>query len=519
MTITLNDTPNTSVSSSGAGPFEFKSTEKSLAEGPSFGQLMTDLWQSPTATVSEKTNPQAHALESVGQAFADVTAMVPSPLPGPETTALTAISLGPHLSVITAQSPAPDAQSLESFARSQGLDDKAVNWLFGTPAKTNTTASIPAENSPNASTPAAPIASAGLSGSEIQVSMLGPRFTVGSLAAPTDTAALSNLPQAADTPALPNLPQAADIGDPVLTSASPSSFSTDQDLTLALALTGGLATGRMAEVTSRATGLNTAMGASGLSEDGIPLNLFRMPPPAAVWVQRTGLSPQAPNPTPSKPGPEVSVTELDLGADWAAELFAATPVAEGSAPNGASTTGTQGTAYANFAARWDALAATSNDPSQATVAASPENTSRAETIQNLADKMGHAIGQRILSEMEKGQWHLKLQLRPATLGHIEVEMRLRSGEFDAVFTAPHQLTRDLLQDGMSRLKETLSQMGMDVASIHVQDGQSGQRGGESTPGGTLAGKAKEEPESKETQTDPSLAQQVKKPSDGLDILV
>jgi flagellar hook-length control protein FliK len=215
----------------------------------------------------------------------------------------------------------------------------------------------------------------------------------------------------------------------------------------------------------------------------------------------------------------VSVSELDLGADWAADLLAASPAAEGAAPNGASTTGTQGTAYANFAARWDALASTSNDPSPATAATTPENTSRAETIQNLAEKMGHAIGQRILSEMEKGQWHLKLQLRPATLGHIEVEMRLRSGEFDAVFTAPHHLTRDLLQDGMSRLKETLSQMGMDVASIHVQDGQSGQRGGESTPGGSLAGQAKEASESKETQTDPSLAQQVKKPSDGLDILV
>lgn len=480
MTITLNDTLSTPASSSGASSFEFKSTEKPPTEGPSFGQLMTDLWQFPTAAVTEKTDTQTHTLEPLGQAFADGSAMVLTSLPGPETTALTAFSLGPHLSVITAQSPAPDAQSLESFARSQGLDDKAVHWLFGEKTNANSTTAL---------------------------NLGSPLHPVGGLIGPNNSATPSASLQTAET------------SDPVSTSVTPSLSSTDQDLTLALALTGGLALGRMAEVTSPATGLNTATGASGLSEDGIPLNLFRMPPPAAVWVQRAGLSSPPQNINPSKPGPEVSVSELDLGADWAAELFAAAPVAEGAAPNGASTTGTQGTAYANFAARWDALAATSNDPSQATVATTPENTSRAETIQNLADKMGHAIGQRILSEMEKGQWHLKLQLRPTTLGHIEVEMRLRSGEFDAVFTAPHQLTRDLLQDGMSRLKETLSQMGMDVASIHVQDGQSGQRGGESTPGGTLAGKAKEEPESKETQTDPTLAQQVKKPSDGLDILV
>jgi hypothetical protein len=480
MTITLNDTPGTSVSASGANAFEFKSTEKPPAEGPSFGQLMTDLWPSPTAAVSAKTGTLAHALDPVGQAFADGSALALSPLPGPETPALTAFSLGPHLSVITAQTPAPDAQSLESFARSQGLDEQAVHWLFG---------ASPSANSP------------------IALNLNKPVHQAVDLGAADSFAALS---------ALPGLP---DTQEPLLTSARPSSFSTDPDPALALMLTGAQAIGRMAEAASPAKGLNTPMGASGLSEDGIPLNLFRMPPPAAVWVQRNGLSPLQHNPSPSDPGPKVSVSELDLGADWAADLLAASPAAEGAAPNGASTTGTQGTAYANFAARWDALAKTSNDPSPATVATTPENTSRAETIQNLADKMGHAIGQRILSEMEKGQWHLKLQLRPATLGHIEVEMRLRSGEFDAVFTAPHHLTRDLLQDGMNRLKETLSQMGMDVASIHVQDGQSGQRGGESTPGGSLAGQAKEASESKETQTDPSLAQQVKKPSDGLDILV
>jgi len=87
----------------------------------------------------------------------------------------------------------------------------------------------------------------------------------------------------------------------------------------------------------------------------------------------------------------------------------------------------------------------------------------------------------MLTEMEKGQWHLKLQLRPATLGHIEVEMRMLSGQLDAVFNAPQALTRELLQEGMTRLKETLNQMGMDVASMLVKDGQTQQNGGKSTP--------------------------------------
>jgi molybdate transport repressor ModE-like protein len=42
--------------------------------------------------------------------------------------------------------------------------------------------------------------------------------------------------------------------------------------------------------------------------------------------------------------------------------------------------------------------------------------------------------------------------------------------------------RELLQEGMSKLKDTLSQMGMNVASMHVGDGQTQKRGGESTRG-------------------------------------
>jgi flagellar hook-length control protein FliK len=137
----------------------------------------------------------------------------------------------------------------------------------------------------------------------------------------------------------------------------------------------------------------------------------------------------------------------------------------------------------------------------------------------LADKMGQAVGQRILSEMERGQWHLKLSLRPATLGHIEVEMRLRSGEFDAVFTAPNAVTRDLLQDGLAKLRETLSQMGMDVANIHVGDGQTGQSGGDSTPGGLRGQPASQEAGAAETAPETTRAPSVKDPADGLDVLV
>ena len=129
------------------------------------------------------------------------------------------------------------------------------------------------------------------------------------------------------------------------------------------------------------------------------------------------------------------------------------------------------------------------------------------------------MGQRILSEIEKGQWHLKLSLRPATLGHIEVEMRMRSGELDAVFTAPQAMTRELLQDGMAKLKETLNQMGMDVASMQVGDGQTRQRGGESTPGQMSKSTNTGVNASESTTTSAVNAPRMKMGQDGWDVLV
>jgi flagellar hook-length control protein FliK len=226
--------------------------------------------------------------------------------------------------------------------------------------------------------------------------------------------------------------------------------------------------------------------------------------------------------------PKISVSELDLGTEWGPDLLNDLLALEGTTSQGISTTGTQGTqgtqgtTYANFAARWDVQAAQSTDVSHAGNSAPAElnNTSeRSESIQKLAEKMGQAVGQRILSEMERGQWHLKLQLRPATLGHIEVEMRMRSGEFDAVFIAPNTTTRDLLQEGMTKLRETLSQMGMDVASIQVGGGQTGQSGGEPTPGFSKGKPTQVKESGQETTTEKSRAPRVQDPHDGLDVLV
>ena len=120
----------------------------------------------------------------------------------------------------------------------------------------------------------------------------------------------------------------------------------------------------------------------------------------------------------------------------------------------------------------------------APTAAQAENATpadRAAQIQALAEKIGQALGQRIMGNIERGQWQVRLLLRPASLGEVEVDLRLRSGELDATLRAMNPLTRELLSEGLPRLREGLSQAGMDVAQLHVSTGDSSRNGGNPTP--------------------------------------
>lgn len=480
MTISLSD--NLSLASPGqnTGTLELKSESNTHHDGQSFGQFMSEMFQVQADGADATAQAPADLAQPQGQQIADPLAFVTAGTPL-ETLAwpLKATTLGPHLNVITPDTTAPDTQSLEAFARAQGLDEQAVSWLFGASAS-------------------------------------------GSMGSGSSLANI-NIPQSntiTNTPITPPLGIQIQAGVP--TDAMETSV-TGQAPGANTALQGAAVAGLQALwAMAEEPGKTTKPSPSNITtpEEALPIQMLRMPPPAAVWMQRGIMNSVLQDNVSAQKQALISTSELDLGADWGGDTLQQLLGTEGSASN-ASSTGTHGTAYANFASRWDAQAANRNDLANAHGPAQdlPDTQARSENIQNLADKMGQAVGQRILSEMEKGQWHLKLQLRPATLGHIEVEMRMRSGEFDAVFTAPNGTTRDLLQDGMGKLRETLAQMGMDVATIHVGNGQTGHSGGDSTPGSPRGKSASVEANATENAAETIRAPRVKDPSDGLDVLV
>jgi flagellar hook-length control protein FliK len=110
------------------------------------------------------------------------------------------------------------------------------------------------------------------------------------------------------------------------------------------------------------------------------------------------------------------------------------------------------------------------------------NQQRSEQYQQLADRLGEAVGQRLINQIKQGDWKLQLRMQPASLGQIDIELDMHKGGLDALFMSDTQSTRDLLAQGMNKLKDALTQTGMPVASVWVNGEQSRQSGGNPTPG-------------------------------------
>ena len=107
---------------------------------------------------------------------------------------------------------------------------------------------------------------------------------------------------------------------------------------------------------------------------------------------------------------------------------------------------------------------------------------RAAQYQQLADKLGQAVAQRLMGQIERGQWKMEMRMQPESLGHIHIELDMHAGGLNALFSADNNVTRELLAQGSAKLKDTLSQSGMEVASVWVNGDGSRKSGGNSTPG-------------------------------------
>ena len=529
----------------------FKEKGSSPASGPGFGQVFSSVVARDETASTPAEGPPLGSGADTGQDLAEK--MMDPAIAGiwlSGQSPLKAVTLGPGMNAITPSTVGPDMASLADFARAQGLDEHAVRWLFqgaqgGLQGKTGTAAGI-------AVTDTAVLPGMLLAG-QTTATTAGQISTGETLAAAGSANATAIQGLAASGQPSTLLAQGA--------SSAGADSATQEQPALPATASAALMLGAVAgldQATSRtplAAPSATETARSPEPTESLMLHLRMVSPP--LWMQRAnGAAPPPGAPTSQATGTDGLQADLDaLLADSDAtsptdihtvELDLTSLLRDLRTSSGPSTAVmlaalNQGRADADAALPADTQDAdlqiegsdamtrpmetpahriTTTEPLAARAPVTSANpAARAEQLQQQAEKMGQAIGQRMLSEIEKGHWEMKMMLRPATLGHIEVQMSMRGGELDASFHAPQAMTRELLQDGLSRLRETLTQAGMDVANIHVGDNSSQKRGGESTPGQAQASSATGSSEPQEQTQEPVTARPMSRRSDGWDVMV
>ena len=113
----------------------------------------------------------------------------------------------------------------------------------------------------------------------------------------------------------------------------------------------------------------------------------------------------------------------------------------------------------------------------------------------LSEKFATQLAQRVVAQAAAGQLTSRIALNPAQLGPLEVRLELSGDRIAVEFQAHHAMTRELLGDGLGRLKEGLEQAGFEVARLSTEgrgaggSGLAGQQGGAFAQSGQAGGQA------------------------------
>jgi hypothetical protein len=101
------------------------------------------------------------------------------------------------------------------------------------------------------------------------------------------------------------------------------------------------------------------------------------------------------------------------------------------------------------------------------------------------ERLGFLIAQRMLSGIQRGEWQIRMLLRPESLGEVEIQMRMQAGALVAQLSAAQESTKEILNQGLERLRDYFQRSGMEVASLGVSAHSKG--GGDGKPTGKSAG--------------------------------
>lgn len=440
----------------------------------------------------------------------------------PPLVGLAAQVLGPTVHIITASTPVLSDDSLYAFARSQGMDEDALAMIFQKPAALATSVMDPAMSGLDglAAPGTAQASSAELAAGRLTMALTPEEKAMASVLsqpAGDGNARTEGLDLGDDASLRWTLGKAADAVPVSQPSAQSHFFGLNGLRTLMPAAPPVQAAPTDPAVHPESAHQNLAasliLGASEAAQFARRLEMKQ----ASQRSER--VAPGWLPPTAAGTGP-VPIADASLMAADASSAVLDTLVI---APDLTSEDLSQLLQRPQTGSEGKPMTTEANSSAPTGGAPRPDQAQRTEQYERLSQRLGEALGQRLAAQIAKGDWRVDLALKPYELGNIDIELNMKEGALQASFSASQALTRELIADSLPRLKEVLSQLGMDVATMNVNVRQNGQHGGNPTPGRSSSGSGSqtgqgEKDKAGEVSTS-MAAQRIGKGPDGLDILV
>ena len=363
---------------------------------------------------------------------ADAKAAKAKALAAQDSQALQSITLSPEVEIITVAQPAPSEKSLTDFALAMGLDPAQIKALLGDDAASAALATAPAATTQQI-LGMNPLPSMGLNNPLTGAGpmALNPLSTNIQATLGTQAVLSQALPLAPDVSNLSNTDLAAQDMKPIGLEVQWSSASADLAANKQFNLIPNLTPAVVTQVSETPDNISTLAVLSMLDADLRPEDIDRL---------------------------KEEFDKLSAIDD--------------------STTSQEGASGSGVANNRNAPQASSS-PAQAL----KNHPDMAQTFEKLSQKLATELASRMNDQLNAGEWKMKFALKPASLGLVDVQLEMRDGQLSAQFQAENGLTQDLIQNGTTRLKEALAELGMNNAYVSVgQDNRQSSQGGSGQSG-------------------------------------
>jgi len=353
--------------------------------------------------------------------------------------ALQSITLSPEVEIITVTQPETSEKSLTDFALAMGLDATQIKALLGDDAAAEALANSPAattqqilamNNMPGMGL-SNPLTSAAPSLSGVAINTLNTLSTSAQAVLGTQAVLSQALPLAPEVTTLANSNVMTEDMKPIGLEVQWSSASADLAANKQLNPSANLTQAVVAQASETPDNISTLAVLSMMDADLRPEDIERL---------------------------NEEFDKLSAIDD--------------------SSTSTEGTSGSGVASNRTA------SPSSASPAQTLKNhPDMAQTFEKLSQKLATEMASRMNDQLNAGEWKMKFALKPASLGLVDVQLEMRDGQLSAQFNAENGLTKELIQNGSTRLKEALAELGMNNAYVSVgQDNRQSSQGGSGQSG-------------------------------------